>query len=150
MTNIEELAKKLTKKERIFADEYVKTTNGTQSAITAGYSEKTASVTASKMLRKPKVRQYIDAIMDERSKDTIATADEVLEYLTRVVRGEEKDAFGLDVSVADKTKAAELLGKRHMLFTDKVKLSAEVEIDISDRMKKARSRSNEVQQSTAD
>ncbi|MCB6804426.1 terminase small subunit [Veillonella parvula] len=150
MTNIEELAQKLTKKERIFADEYVKTTNGTQSAITAGYSEKTASVTASKMLRKPKVRQYIDAIMDERSKDTIATADEVLEYLTRVVRGEEKDAFGLDVSVADKTKAAELLGKRHMLFTDKVKLSAEVEIDISDRMKKARSRSNEVQQSTAD
>lgn len=150
MTNIEELAQKLTKKERIFADEYVKTTNGTQSAITAGYSEKTASVTASKMLRKPKVRQYIDAIMDERSKDTIATADEVLEYLTRVVRGEEKDAFGLDVSVADKTKAAELLGKRHMLFTDKVKLSAEVEIDISDRMKKARSKSNEVQQSTAD
>lgn len=150
MTNIEELAQKLTKKERIFADEYVKTTNGTQSAITAGYSEKTASVTGSKMLRKPKVRQYIDAIMSERSKDTIATADEVLEYLTRVVRGEEKDAFGLDVSVADKTKAAELLGKRHMLFTDKVKLSAEVEIDISDRMKKARSRSNEVQQSTAD
>lgn len=150
MTNIEELAQKLTKKERIFADEYVKTTNGTQSAVTAGYSEKTASVTGSKMLRKPKVRQYIDAVMNERSKNTIATADEVLEYLTRVVRGEEKDAFGLDVSVADKTKAAELLGKRHMLFTDKVKLSAEVEIDISDRMKKARSRSNEVQQSTAD
>jgi phage terminase, small subunit len=150
LTNIEELAQKLTKKERIFADEYVKTTNGTQSAITAGYSEKTASVTASKMLRKPKVRQYIDAIMDERSKDTIATADEVLEYLTRVVRGEEKDAFGLDVSVADKTKAAELLGKRHMLFTDKVKLDAEIEIDISDRMKQARVKSDEVQQGSTD
>lgn len=150
MTNIEELAQKLTKKERIFADEYVKTTNGTQSAITAGYSEKTARSKASQLLTKINVRQYIDAIMNELSKDTIATADEVLEYLTRVVRGEEKDAFGLDVSVADKTKAAELLGKRHMLFTDKVKLSAEVEIDISDRMKKARSRSNEVQQSTAD
>lgn len=150
MTNIEELAQKLTKKERIFADEYVKTTNGTKSAITAGYSEKTARSKASQLLTKVNVRQYIDAIMSERSKDTIATADEVLEYLTRVVRGEEKDAFGLDVSVADKTKAAELLGKRHMLFTDKVKLSAEVEIDISDRMKKARSRSNEVQQSTAD
>ena len=150
MTNIEELAQKLSKKERIFADEYVKTTNGTQSAITAGYSEKTARSKASQLLTKVNVRQYIDAVMNERSKDTIATADEVLEYLTRVVRGEEKDAFGLDVSVADKTKAAELLGKRHMLFTDKVKLSAEVEIDISDRMKKARSRSNEVQQSTAD
>lgn len=150
MASIEELAQKLTKKERIFADEYVKTTNGTQSAITAGYSEKTASVTGSKMLRKPKVRQYIDAIMDERSKNTIATADEVLEYLTRVVRGEEKDVFGLDVSVADKTKAAELLGKRHMLFTDKVKLDAEIEIDISDRMKQARVKSDEVQQGTTD
>ena len=150
MASINELAQKLTKKERIFADEYVKTTNGTQSAITAGYSEKTARSKASQLLTKVNVRQYIDAVMNERSKDTIATADEVLEYLTRVVRGEEKDAFGLDVSVADKTKAAELLGKRHMLFTDKVKLSAEVEIDISDRMKKARSRSNEVQQSTAD
>lgn len=150
MTNIEELAQKLTKKERIFADEYVKTTNGTQSAITAGYSEKTASVTASKMLRKPKVRQYIDAVMNERSKDTIATADEVLEYLTRVVRGEEKDAFGLDVSVNDRTKAAELLGKRHMLFTDKVKLDAEIEIDISDRMKQARVKSDEVQQGATD
>lgn len=150
MTNIEELAQKLTKKERIFADEYVKTTNGTQSAITAGYSEKTARSKASQLLTKVNVRQYIDAVMNERSKDTIATADEVLEYLTRVMCGEEKDAFGLDVSVADRTKAAELLGKRHMLFTDKVKLDAEVEIDISDRMKKARSRSNEVQQSTAD
>ena len=150
MTNIEELTQKLTKKERIFADEYVKTTNGTQSAITAGYSEKTASVTASKMLRKTKVRQYIDAIMSERSKDTIATADEVLEYLTRVMIGKEKDAFGLDVSVADRTKAAELLGKRHMLFTDKVKLDAEIEIDISDRMKQARVKSDEIQQGTTD
>lgn len=143
-------ASKLTEKERIFADEYIKTTNATQSAITAGYAENSASVTGSKMLRKPKVRQYIDAVMSERSKNTIATADEVLEYLTRVMNGEEKDAFGLDVSVNDRTKAAELLGKRHMLFTDKVKLDAEIEIDISDRMKQARVKSDEVQQGTTD
>lgn len=143
-------ASKLTEKERIFADEYIKTTNATQSAIKAGYAENSASVTGSKMLRKPKVRQYIDAVMSERSKNTIATADEVLEYLTRVMTGEEKDAFGLDVSVADRTKAAELLGKRHMLFTDKVKLDAEIEIDISDRMKQARVKSDEVQQGTTD
>lgn len=141
-------ASTLTEKERIFADEYIKTTNATQSAIKAGYSEKTASVTGSKMLRKPKVRQYIDAVMNERSKNTIATADEVLEYLTKVMNGEEKDAFGLDASIADRTKAAELLGKRHMLFTEKVKLDAEIEIDISDRMKQARVKSDEVQQGT--
>lgn len=143
-------ANTLTKKERIFADEYIKTINATQSAIKAGYAENSASVTGSKMLRKPKVRQYIDAVMNERSKNTIATADEVLEYLTKVMNGEEKDAFGLDVSVADRTKAAELLGKRHMLFTDKVKLDAEIEIDISDRMKQARVKSDEVQQGTTD
>ena len=143
-------ASKLTEKERIFADEYIKTTNATQSAIKAGYAENSASVTGSKMLRKPKVRQYIDTVMNERSKNTIATADEVLEYLTRVRCCEEKDAFGLDVSVADRTKAAELLGKRHMLFTEKVKLDAEIEIDISDRMKQARVKSDEVQQGTTD
>lgn len=143
-------ANTLTEKERIFADEYIKTTNATQSAIKAGYAENSASVTGSKMLRKPKVRQYIDAVMNERSKNTIATADEVLEYLTKVMNGEEKDAFGLDASIADRTKAAELLGKRHMLFTEKVKLDAEIEIDISDRMKRARVKSDEVQQGTTD
>nr|DAE47384.1 MAG TPA: Terminase small subunit [Caudoviricetes sp.] len=143
-------ASTLTEKERIFADEYIKTTNATQSAIKAGYAENSASVTGSKMLRKPKVRQYIDAVMNERSKNTIATADEVLEYLTKVMNGEEKDAFGLDASIADRTKAAELLGKRHMLFTEKVKLDAEIEIDISDRMKQARVKSDEVQQGTTD
>lgn len=143
-------ASTLTEKERIFADEYIKTTNATQSAIKAGYAEKSASSKGSQLLRKVKVRKYIDDVMEKRSKNTIATADEVLEYLTKVMNGEEKDAFGLDVSVADRTKAAELLGKRHMLFTDKVKLDAEIEIDISDRMKQARVKSDEVQQGTTD
>ena len=47
-------ANTLTEKERIFADEYIKTTNATQSAIKAGYAENSASVTGSKMLRKPR------------------------------------------------------------------------------------------------
>lgn len=143
-------ASTLTEKERIFADEYIKTTNATQSAIKAGYAEKSASSKGSQLLRKVKVRKYIDDVMEKRSKNTIATADEVLEYLTKVMNGEEKDAFGLDASIADRTKAAELLGKRHMLFTDKVKLDAEIEIDISDRMKQARVKSDEVQQSATD
>lgn len=143
-------ASTLTEKERIFADEYIKTTNATQSAIKAGYAEKSASSKGSQLLRKVKVRKYIDDVMEKRSKNTIATADEVLEYLTKVMNGEEKDAFGLDASIADRTKAAELLGKRHMLFTDKVKLDAEIEIDISDRMKQARAKSDEIQQGTTD
>lgn len=150
MTDIKKLARELTKKERMFADTYIETTNMTQSAIKAGYSKRSAGVTGSRLLKKAKIKQYIEAVMEERSKSTIATADEVLQYLTRVMKGEEKDQFGLDVSVADRTKAAELLGKRHMLFTDKVKLDAEIEIDISDRMKQARVKSDEVQQGTTD
>ena len=140
----------LTDKQLLFATEYIKTANATQAALKAGYSENSARQQGSRLLSNANVSQYIQTHMEQKNKNTIATADEILQYLSRVMNGEEKDAFGLDVSVADRTKAAELLGKRHMLFTDKVKLDAEIEIDISDRMKQARVKSNEVQQGTTD
>lgn len=140
----------LTDKQLLFATEYIKTANATQAALKAGYSENSARQQGSRLLSNANVSQYIQQHMEQKNKNTIATADEVLQYLTRVMNGEEKDAFGLDVSVNDRTKAAELLGKRHMLFTDKVKLDAEIEIDISDRMKQARVKSDEVQQSATD
>lgn len=140
----------LTDKQLLFATEYIKTANATQAALKAGYSENSARQQGSRLLSNANVSQYIKQHMEQKNNNTIATADEVLQYLTRVMNGEEKDAFGLDVSVNDRTKAAELLGKRHMLFTDKVKLDAEIEIDISDRMKQARVKSDEVQQGTTD
>ena len=140
----------LTDKQLLFATEYIKTANATQAALKAGYSENSARQQGSRLLSNANVSQYIQTHMEKKNKSTIATADEVLEYLTKVMNGEEKDAFGLDVSIADRTKAAELLGKRHMLFTEKVKLDAEIEIDISDRMKQARVKSDEVQQGTTD
>lgn len=140
----------LTDKQLLFATEYIKTANATQAALKAGYSENSARQQGSRLLSNANVSQYIQQHMEKKNNNTIATADEVLQYLTRVMNGEEKDAFGLDVSVNDRTKAAELLGKRHMLFTDKVKLDAEIEIDISDRMKQARVKSDEVQQSATD
>ena len=140
----------LTDKQLLFATEYIKTANATQAALKAGYSENSARQQGSRLLSNANVSQYIQSHMEKKNKSTIATADEVLEYLTKVMNGEEKDAFGLDASIADRTKAAELLGKRHMLFTDKVKLDAEIEIDISDRMKQARVKSDEVQQGTTD
>lgn len=140
----------LTDKQLLFATEYIKTANATQAALKAGYSENSARQQGSRLLSNANVSQYIQQHMEQKNSNTIATADEVLQYLTRVMNGEEKDAFGLDVSVNDRTKAAELLGKRHMLFTDKVKLDAEIEIDISDRMKQARVKSDEVQQGTTD
>lgn len=140
----------LTDKQLLFATEYIKTANATQAALKAGYSENSARQQGSRLLSNANVSQYIQQHMEQKNSNTIATADEVLQYLTRVMNGEEKDAFGLDVSVNDRTKAAELLGKRHMLFTDKVKLDAEIEIDISDRMKRARVKSDEIQQGTTD
>lgn len=140
----------LTDKQLLFATEYIKTANATQAALKAGYSENSARQQGSRLLSNANVSQYIQTHMEQKNKNTIATADEVLQYLSRVMNGEEKDAFGLDTSIADRTKAAELLGKRHMLFTEKVKLDAEIEIDISDRMKQARVKSDEVQQGTTD
>ena len=48
------------------------------------------------------------------------------------MRGEEKDQFGLEASLQDRTKAAELLGKRYRLFTEKVELEGNQQVQIVD------------------
>lgn len=95
-----------------FFEYYLESGNITQSAIKAGYSEKTASAQGSRLLSSVKGKQYIDERMAAMDNEKIASADEVLEYLTRVMRGEEKDQFDLDVSIAERTKAATELAKR--------------------------------------
>ena len=50
--------------------------------------------------------------LDELRKETIADADEILQYFTKVMRGEEKDQFGLDAPLAERTRAAQELAKR--------------------------------------
>ena len=67
---------------------------------------------AYRMLKKPNVRKEINRLMEERAKKTIADSNEVLEYFSRVMRNEEKDQFGLDASLADRTNAAKELAKR--------------------------------------
>ena len=52
----------------------------------------------------------------------------VLEYLTRVMNGEEKDSFGLDTSISDRNKAAELLGKRLLLWKEQIDVSGTVNV----------------------
>ncbi|AOW74274.1 terminase [Pediococcus acidilactici] len=80
---------KLTAKQKKFADNYIKTGNATQSAIGAGYSKKTAPTIASENLIKPNIKAYIDKKMREIESDRIMGAQEALEFLTNVVRGEE-------------------------------------------------------------
>ena len=112
-TSKEKEAKKhLNKRQIDFVQEYMKTNNVRQSAIKAGYSPKTASVQGSRLLTNVKVSAYINAINERLESDKIADIQEVMEYLTSVMRGEKKDQFDLDPSLSERTKAAGELAKR--------------------------------------
>lgn len=124
----------LTAKQQRFCDEYLIDLNATQAAIRAGYSKKTAGVIGVENLKKPSIKDYIDKRMAEKEAELIADQDEVLKYLTSVLRGESKasvlarDEMGADRVMVknpdekERLKAAELLGKRYSLFKDNVKL----------------------------
>lgn len=79
---------KLTVKQKKFADEYIKTGNATQSAISAGYSKNTAKSIGQENLTKPDVKQYIDAKMQKIEDNKIMGAQEALEQLSKIARGE--------------------------------------------------------------
>lgn len=115
---------KLTPKQRAFADYYIETGNATEAARRAGY--KKPNVQGSHNLEKLSIKSYIEERVKASDEKRIAKGEEVLEYLTKVMRGEEKDQFGLDASLQDRTKAAELLGKRYRLFVDKVEQKVNV------------------------
>jgi phage terminase small subunit len=95
------------------------------------------------LLSNAKVQEYIKKVVSEKSKERIASQDEVLQFLTNVLRGEEteripmfaKDHFELidnTPSIKDRTKAAELLGKRYTLWTDKTQLEGTIGVTIVD------------------
>ena len=107
---MEQLARKMSEKQKAFCDYYIESLNLTEAAKKAGYSEKTARSMGSENLTKPDIKEYIDLRLAQMEEKRVATASEVLEYLTRVMRGEEKDQFDMDASLQDRTKAAELLG----------------------------------------
>lgn len=115
MICIDELAKKLTKKQKAFADNYLVTGNATDAAKKAGYSAKTAHVIGAENLTKPKIKAYIDArcaLKKDEEEALIASGNEVLTFYTNVMRGKVSDQFGLDPSLGDRLKAAIELDKR--------------------------------------
>lgn len=103
---------KLTPKQKAFADNYIISGNATESAKKAGYSEKTARFIGAENLTKPHILEYIQQRTAPTEQRRIASGDEVLQFFTRVMNGEEKDAFGLDASLDTKIKAAVELAKR--------------------------------------
>lgn len=134
---------KMTPKQKLFCDEYLIDLNATQAAIRAGYSEKNARNIASENLTKPNIKEYIDARMAEKESELIADQDEVLKYLTAVMRGKSnasvlaRNKLGADVVIKkppdekERLKAAELLGKRYGLYTDKIETDVDMELNIS-------------------
>ena len=103
----------LTIKQQKFIDFYIERGNATEAAELAGYSKKTAKQIGSENLSK--LDSYIKVRMKELESKRIASAEEVLEYFTKVMRGEEKDQFGLDASLRDRNNAAKCLAQRHGL-----------------------------------
>ena len=137
----------MTANQRIFADEYLKDRNATR-AYMAAYRKikdaETAAAGASRLLTNVKVSAYINEKLEAMSSAAIADAQEVMEYLTAVMRGESRaSVLARDMTGADhvidkppdereRTRAAELLGKRYGLFTDQVHLSGPVPVIIDD------------------
>lgn len=138
---------KLTLKQQRFADEYIISGNATQAAIKAGYSKRTANRMAAENMTKPVIKAYIDERLAELESAKIAKQDEVLRYLTGVMRAESVsetvvvEGTGKGFSKArvmdkhpeeqERLKAAELLGKRYGLFRDRVEADVDMDLNIN-------------------
>ena len=117
----QELSADLNMRERKFVLEYAKSGSGKDAAIMAGYAPSSAKSQASKLLKKQKIKKYLDVLMQEMETPAIATASEVLEYLSDVMRGlttdQEFSPLGEKEEVRaptkDRIKAAIQLLKRY-------------------------------------
>lgn len=139
--------KKLTAKQQRFCDEYLIDLNATQAAIRAGYSQKTAKAIGNENLTKPDLKEYIGKRMAEKEAALIADQTEVMRYLTSVLRGQSVSEVVVVEGTGDgcseartmqkapdekeRLKAAELLGKAHMIFTDKVQQEIDMDLNIT-------------------
>ncbi len=140
----------MTEKQKKFADEYLIDLNATRAYRAAYPAVKKDSVAAqagSRLLRNVNVKGYIDEQLEKIHNQKTADAQEVMEYLTSVMRGESLaeeivvEGLGDGVSEArrmqkapsekDKLKAAELLGKRFGLYTDKIDVDADLDLRIT-------------------
>lgn len=128
--NLKEEYEKLTEKQKRFIDFYIEKANATDACKLAGYKGKNLNRLGSENLSK--LDKFIKVKLEEKENQRIASQDEVLQYLTAVMRGEEKDSFGLDASLQDRTKCAELLGKRYGTFVDKKELSGGYTVELVD------------------
>ena len=122
---------RLTPKEAKFLNEYLITGNGAESVRRAGYKNKTPARHAQTLLNTPYIISEINYRLDRLKTDAIADAKEVMEYLTKVMRGEVKDQFGLDAPLSERTKAAQELAKRTIDIENRIKPGADGNITVT-------------------
>lgn len=96
-----------------FAEAYLRSGNQTQAAIEAGYKESSAANQGTRLMKNEDVAEYIRERLRAVNEQEIAKTDEVLKFLTAVMRGEIQDQFGLDAQLTDRIKASTELLKRY-------------------------------------
>ena len=141
----------MTDKQRKFCDEYLIDCNATR-AYKAAYprikNDNVAKSAGNRLLTFVDIEEYIQTRLDEMASAKVATAEEIIQYLTSVMRGKSTSeivvitGYGDGYSTAEKVKknpdekerlkAAELLGKRYGLFTDKVNVAGATKVTIVD------------------
>ena len=129
----------MTEKQRLFADEYLKDLNGTRAyktIYTTIKNDNVAAVRANTLLKQKDISDYISKRLEEINNENTADIQEVMEYLTSVLRGESASAVlmmsgnGMQKVTEkppdekERLKAAELLGKRFGMFKDNVDVTS--------------------------
>lgn len=104
----------ITAKQRMFADEYIKTGNA-KASYTKVYNSnaKVAEANSSRLLSNAKIQEYIKSMNKRIERSTIADMTEVKEFWTNMFRSK-------DVEPRDRLKASELIAKTNAAFIDKV------------------------------
>lgn len=102
----------LTPRQKAFADEWlINGGNDYQAAIKAGYAEATAKNARKNILENRGVSEYIAERQDKVEATRFMTLEDIQTFRAKVIKGEEKDAFGMDASLTDRLKAANDLEK---------------------------------------
>ena len=136
--------RRLTERQRRFCEEYLIDGNASQAAIRAGYSKRSATVVSTTLMKNPQVQAYLKELLEKLHSAKVADAQEVLEYLTSIMRGEQReqtlqligdgmqDITSIDVAAKDRLKAAELLGKRYGIFKENVGVTMDAVVIVDD------------------
>ncbi len=130
----------MTEKQRRFCDAYLANgCNATQAAIEAGYRKKTARSVGSENLTKPDISAYLSEQIRKMHSSKIASADEILSFLSSVAMGEEKETVvasngkvvEVPVSMQNRMKASDMILRAHGRYNQSLNITGSVPVVIT-------------------